>query len=207
MRLYLVRHGETDLNRLGCYYGRTEAILTENGVNQAREIGAFFKEMHWDKIVVSPLKRTVQTAELVTGLGQEHFLLEDALMEQSFGLFEGKTYKQLKEDYPQELNAWNQDFSDYQIPGGESFSDVRKRVENWVKTIPSGDGNMLIVAHKGTLGHMLAAMLGMPLDGYWNFVFEQGTYTRVDLEDGYAILRKVNQSCQAAILQEEEEKN
>ncbi|MFR3345810.1 MAG: histidine phosphatase family protein [Anaerobutyricum sp.] len=44
---------------------------------------------------------------------------------------------------------------------------------------------MLIVAHKGTLGHLLAAMLKLPLDGYWNFVFEQGCYSVVDLEDGY----------------------
>ena len=51
---------------------------------------------------------------------------------------------------------------------------------------------MLITAHKGTLGHLLAAMLKLPPEGYWNFEFDQGCYSEVDLEDGYAIIRKLN---------------
>ena len=87
---------------------------------------------------------------------------------------------------------------DKNIPKGESFADVRSRAEDFLRDIPSGRESkgekMLIVAHKGTLGHLLAAMLKLPLDGYWNFVFEQGCYSVVDLEDGYAIIRKLNAS-------------
>ena len=54
--------------------------------------------------------------------------------------------------------------------------------------------SVLLVAHKGTLGHLLAVSLGLPPEGYWNFVFEQGCYSRLDLEDGYAIIRCLNQS-------------
>ena len=198
MRIYMIRHGETELNQRGCYYGKTDAALTEKGRRQAEELGRYFREMTWDRIVVSPLKRAWDTAILATGRDPENFEAEERLGEQSFGIFEGLTYPEICQRYPKEMEAWNRDFSDYRIPEGESFSDVRRRVEAWVKSLPTDKGNMLVVAHKGTLGHMLAAMLDMPLQGYWNFVFDQGCYSCVDLEDGYAIIRRLNQTVSLA---------
>lgn len=194
MRIYLIRHGETELNKNGCYYGVTDAELTDHGREQAAMLGAFFREHSWDRVVVSPLKRTVDTALLATGMEEASLWKEERLMEQNFGIFEGKTYAQICQEHSEEMDSWNQDFSHYRIPGGESFSDVRERVEEWVDELPHEKGQILVVAHKGTLGHMLAAMLGLPLEGYWNFVFEQGCYSCIDLEDGYAIIRKLNQN-------------
>ncbi len=194
MRIYLIRHGETDYNIKKCYYGRTEAMLTEEGIRQAKAFGEYFRDMAWDHVVVSPLKRAWDTALLAAGSRREVFVPEERLVEQDFGIFEGKTYEEICRRYPEEMAAWNADFAHYRIPGGESFSQVRERVEDWVGTLGRKEGNMLVVAHKGTLGHMLAALLGLPLEGYWNFVFDQGCFSLVDLEDGYAILRKLNQS-------------
>ena len=194
MRIYLVRHGETEMNKKGCYYGITDALLTEKGRQQAILLGRHFQELDWDRILVSPLSRARETALLAAGRREDSFELEERLREQNFGIFEGKTYQELCREYPEEMRRWNEDFSHYQIPGGESFLQVRERVEDWVRSLPEGPGQMLVVAHKGTLGHILASMLGLPLEGYWNFVFDQGCYSMVDLEDGYAILRKINQS-------------
>ena len=69
---------------------------------------------------------------------------------------------------------------------------VRERVDRFVEELWKEEGRILVVAHKGTFGHMLASLLNLPLSGYWNFVFEQGTYSKIDLQDGYAILRAVN---------------
>ncbi len=194
MRIYMIRHGETALNAAGCYYGCTDVGLTDKGRRQAEGLGRFFCGKTWDHIVVSPLRRALDTAVLASGYRVSDFDLDPRLKEQNFGIFEGKTYQELEQKYPRELEAWNTNFSDYRIPGGESFADVRARVDKWIKDIPSGEGNMLLVAHKGTLGHMTASLLGMPLEGYWNFVFDQGCYSCIDLEDGYAIVRKLNQS-------------
>lgn len=193
MRIYLIRHGETQMNTKGCYYGITDVPLTDKGRQQASLLGEYLRDTVWDRVVVSPLTRARETAGLIAGHMQESFEMDDRLMEQHFGIFEGKTYRELCEEYPEEMRRWNEDFSGYQIPGGESFRQVRDRVEGWVRTLPEGPGQMLVVAHKGTLGHVLAAMLRLPLEGYWHFVFDQGCYSMVDLEDGYAILRKLNQ--------------
>ena len=198
MRLYLIRHGETALNVKGCYYGRTDAVLSEKGISQARYLKEILKEVSFDYIVASPLVRAYNTAQIVMEEREQEIFGDRRLMEQDFGIFEGMTYKEIQSTYPKELDAWNEEFSTYRIPEGESFADVRGRAEDFFRDIPSGRESkgekMLIVAHKGTLGHLLAAMLKLPLDGYWNFVFEQGCYSVVDLEDGYAIIRKLNAS-------------
>ena len=111
MRIYLIRHGETDYNIRQCYYGRTEAMLTEEGVRQAEAFGEYFRDIHWDHVVVSPLKRAWDTAMLAAGSRREVFISEDRLMEQDFGIFEGRTYKEICKEYPAEMAAWNADFA------------------------------------------------------------------------------------------------
>ena len=197
MRLYLIRHGETALNAKGCYYGRTDAVLSEKGISQARYLKEILKEVSFDYIVASPLVRAYNTAQSVMEEREQKIFGDRRLMEQDFGIFEGMTYKEIQSTYPKELDAWNEEFSTYRIPEGESFADVRSRAEDFLRDRESKGEKMLIVAHKGTLGHLLAAMLKLPLDGYWNFVFEQGCYSVVDLEDGYAIIRKLNASISA----------
>ena len=197
----MIRHGKTALNVKGCYYGRTDAVLSEKGISQARYLKEILKEVSFDYIVASPLVRAYKTAQIVMEEREQEIFGDRRLMEQDFGIFEGMTYKEIQNTYPKELDAWNEEFSTYRIPKGESFADVRSRAEDFLRDIPSGRESkgekMLIVAHKGTLGHLLAAMLKLPLDGYWNFVFEQGCYSVVDLEDGYAIIRKLNASISA----------
>ena len=255
MKIYLVRHGETTLNARGCYYGRTDVCLSGRGRRQAEELRNFFGQIPLDAVVTSPLKRAVETAEIILsgrgiagaleqtepagragvseqtepadrGIASEPELAaaravgggrgtmaerdstteaikiyrDERLCEQDFGIFEGLTYRELTKRYPEQLDAWNRDYFGYRIPEGESFLDVRRRVELFFgdlkeRAATAGrESALLLVAHKGTLGHFLAVSLGLPPEGYWNFVFEQGCYSRIDLEDGYAIIRKLNQS-------------
>lgn len=196
MKLYLVRHGETSFNERGCYYGKTDAILSAKGIEQAKYLRDIFKEVSFDYVVASPLVRAYNTAQIIIEGREQQIFGDSRLMEQDFGIFEGATYEELKKEYPKQLAQWNEEFSTYNIPEGESFLDVRRRIEAFLGDIPSGEDSrkerMLIAAHKGTLGHLMAAMLKLPLEGYWNFVFEQGCYSEIDLEDGYAIIRRLN---------------
>ena len=63
MRIYLVRHGETELNQKKCYYGHMDVGLSEKGVKQAKAIGAFFQNRSFDVVVSSPLIRAVKTGK------------------------------------------------------------------------------------------------------------------------------------------------
>ncbi len=189
MEIYLVRHGETIWNKERRYYGHEDVGLSEVGFEQAKKLGSFFKKISFHHVICSPLKRAVDTARQLTDQKLE---LDERLMEQNFGQFEGKTYEELRQLFPDELTLWNRDYENYCLPDGESFRQVRDRVEDFVNELWKMDGRILIVAHKGTFGHMLAAMMQLPLSAYWNFVFEQGTYSKVDLQDGFAIVRTIN---------------
>lgn len=189
MEIYLVRHGETVWNREGRYYGKEDVPLSEEGIRQAKELGNYLRQITFDKVICSPLRRAKDTARELT---EQSFYCDDRLEEQSFGIFEGKTYKELRNEYPNELEQWNANYESYCIPEGESFRMVRDRVEAFAKELWQEEGKILIVAHKGTFGHLLAALMYLPLAGYWNFAFEQGTYSKIDLQDGFAILRAIN---------------
>ncbi len=189
MELYLVRHGETIWNKEGRYYGHRDIGLSDVGLNQAKKLGEFFRNINFDKVICSPLLRAVDTAKELTN---QHICTDSRLMEQNFGLFEGKTYQELQAEFPNELEEWNQHHETYCLPEGESFFMVRERVESFIRDLDGLEGKLLIVAHKGTFGHMLAALMNLPASGYWNFVFEQGTYSKIDLQDGFAILRMIN---------------
>lgn len=193
MRLYLIRHGETLFNQKKCYYGHLDAGLSEKGREQAKRLGRFFDEIPLDYVISSPLVRAVDTAKYI--IGERNLLIhtDERLMEQNFGIFEGKTMEEILLEYPEEWKAWNHNFSHHHIAEGESFFDVRERIDNFLgECCKKYDGNVLITAHKGTLGHILASLLSMPLNGYWNFVFDQGCYNIVDIQDGYAIIRCLN---------------
>ncbi|MDO4555471.1 MAG: alpha-ribazole phosphatase [Lachnospiraceae bacterium] len=191
MELYLVRHGETLWNRERKYYGHSDIGLTQDGIAQAQEIGRFTQKTVFDKVIVSPLLRAKETAKELTN---QDYITDERLMEQNFGLFEGHTYEELKKEYPKELDDWNSNFTNYCIPEGESFSMVRERADSFLEDLKKESGKILLVAHKGTFGHILASLLHLPVEGYWHFVFEQGTCSRIDWEDGYAILRYLNAS-------------
>ena len=176
--------------------------LSDHGIDQARQVGAMIGHLHFDRVISSPLIRARSTAKYVLD-GSDYISLnsrmetDQRLEEQHFGIFEGLTYKEIEKEYPEDLRAWNADFENYRIPQGESFLDVRKRIDSFAEDLlqgkyGKGDGRILITAHKGTFGHLLASLLGLPASGFWNFVIDQGAYSRIDLEDGYAILRKLN---------------
>ena len=82
MRLYLIRHGETALNAKGCYYGRTDAVLSEKGISQARYLKEILKEISFDYIVASPLVRAYNTAQIVMEEREQEIFGDRRLMEQ-----------------------------------------------------------------------------------------------------------------------------
>ena len=191
MRLYLIRHGQTVLNQKKCYYGVTDVALNDKGMQQAAGLSFLFKDVRPDYVYSSPLLRATQTArQVLSGLDLK-IMTDDRLKEQNFGIFEGLTWQEIMDRYPVEYEAWNKDFSNYRIPDGESFSDVRERVDDFIRDLPLA-GTVLLTAHKGTLGHLTASLLGLPLSGYWNFVFDQDCYSCIDIEDGFAIIRCLN---------------
>ena len=92
MKLYLVRHGETELNVKKVYYGSTDCELTEKGKEQAVSLKTAFASVPLDLVLESPLKRAKTTVDLILGEKEVPRLEDGRLKELDFGGWEGKSY-------------------------------------------------------------------------------------------------------------------
>ena len=146
----VVRHGETDYNKLGKFHGITDIELNEIGRKQAMEAKEQIKN-NYDVIISSPLKRARETAEIINGkLGLE-IIENDLLKERDFGNLEGLTWEEFSKKYPEEASKNNIDFQP-ELEKGEKIEDVENRLKEfiaWLKA--SGYKKPLLVTHAGVI--------------------------------------------------------
>ena len=156
MKLYLVRHGETDWNKACRMQGRKGVGLNEIGVEQVRTLADEIQKraINFDICFASPLKRAVESAEILVG-GKCEILYDDRLAERCFGEFEGRS----RDEYWKSLGK-NDVFDrklNYSGFGIEPIKDVLDRAKSFIKDITErykGDTKVLVVAH----GSLLRAM-------------------------------------------------
>jgi len=161
MSIYFLRHGESEGNCRGGYYGQTDMPLTDKGKYQAHvavdDLKELLKNSHSSQMTIytSPLQRAKWTAEYV----QHHlsvncsFEVMPQLMEINFGRWEGLSYAEIQQLYPEKCIQWQSDWPHFKFPEGESFVDFYQRI-NWcwqgIKR-KNGNSDALIVAHGGVI--------------------------------------------------------
>jgi probable phosphoglycerate mutase len=111
--------------------------------------------------VSSPLRRAVETAELLGGSVE----LENALIEMDWGAWEGETLADLREIHASEYERNEALGLDFRPPGGESPRDVRDRVQTWLARTATNPEPIVAVTHLGVLRVMLAAATGWDMTG------------------------------------------
>ena len=135
---YLVRHGQTEWNRVGRQQGQLDSPLTRKGEQQARAAGRLLARLLPDGIrfvvETSPLGRARQTAavvcmELATG---KPATVEPLLIEHHLGVWQGLTPAQVDDRFPGTRAARANDQWNYRIPGGESYSRMSVRAQRWL---------------------------------------------------------------------------
>ncbi|MEI3402319.1 MAG: histidine phosphatase family protein [Clostridia bacterium] len=92
MEIYVVRHGQTDYNIKQVFQGHIDIPLNETGKKQAQEIALRFKDIDIDMILVSPLQRTIQTAEYISQVTDIPITVEERIIERFFWRY-GRTSK------------------------------------------------------------------------------------------------------------------
>lgn len=161
--IYLLRHGQTDYNAEGRLQGQLESTLTPHGEAQVQAMADLLKTEIGDlegwRILASPLKRTRQSAAIVSatlGLAVE---IAPALIEVGCGAWEGELYADLRAREPAAFNApdWY-----FRAPGGERFADMAARIDPWFASLPPEPERRLIVVCHGISGTFVRrAYLGL----------------------------------------------
>lgn len=95
MKIWLTRHGQTNLNNQRLMQGHTDEPLNDTGRQQAREVGEKMKDIKFDAIFSSPLIRAVETAALIGNVPQEEVNIDPRIIEIDFGKYEMKNYDHL----------------------------------------------------------------------------------------------------------------
>lgn len=191
MKLYLVRHGETELNVKKVYYGSTDCDLTEKGKEQAVSLKTAFASVPLDLVLESPLKRAKTTVDLILGEKEVPRLEDGRLKELDFGGWEGKSYTELQGDPLYE--QWCREWKTTCPPRGECFLDLAQRVRSFYgDLLKREEERVLIVAHHAVLQQLMACLLEAEPESCWHYAFEQGTYTVFEIRDGFAVLKGHN---------------
>ena len=194
-KLVLVRHGETDWNVEGRFQGTADRPLNENGLAQAERAGKLLKSAEFDHLHVSPLTRTQQTAEAINKHHGLEMQTDDRLRELGFGDWEGFTWKEIEQQFPEHAAAFAQHIGNTP-PSAESLPELEMRVQAFIDSLRHSDGTHLIVSHGGTLKTMICLLLGLSALEHWQFNMGNCGITEIQIYDQGAIVNYTNRSAE-----------
>ena len=195
--IIFIRHGETDFNRARLYFGHLDPDLNKTGVEQLRKTKILFekREKMPDVVFSSDLKRCSQSMEILQIDEETEKILTEDLREINFGIFEGKTYEEIKNKYPEKVEKMKNDWRNFKADKGESINEMMLRVAEKMNEIINQYRNkkILVVAHAGVIQALISYYLFGNLDGYWKFKINNGSITKLHvMEDGYTYFEYIN---------------
>lgn len=197
MEIYIIRHGETPWNQQKLLQGRSDIELNENGENLAKETGYKLKDINFDIIFSSPLKRAYKTACLLRGHRDIPIKTNDNLMEICFGEYEGKKSQDLRNDPESTFKYFFDKPELYRAPkGAETLEDVCKRaaefLENEIEPNEDKYSRIMIVAHGALNKALMCHIKNHDIKDYWSGGLQKNCGSIiVNLENGkYTVIEE-----------------
>ena len=194
MRLWLVRHGETEANVAGLYSGHAPTPLTERGIAQAQTLGTLLRNVPVDNVLCSELERARHTTQLILGDREVPVRNMPELNEMFFGDWEMRHHRDLAREDAENYAVWCNDWQNATPTNGEGFQAFSQRVERFIAQLADYKTcqNLLVVSHQGVLSVLIARLLSMPAAAMWHFRVEQGCWSAIDFCDDFAVLKVLN---------------
>lgn len=192
--LILLRHGQTALSAEKRFSGLGDPPLTELGESQAEKAAARLAEARLDAIVSSPLGRARQTAEAVAKATGLPVHVDEDLRETDFGAWEGRTFAEIRDRWPHEMNAWLADPA-VAPPGGESFQSAGHRVQRARERILAAHPGetVLLVSHVTPIKLLVRYALNAPPEALYRMHLDLACLSAIDYySDGPSVLRVFN---------------
>ena len=206
--LYIVRHGETDWNKMGKYQGITDIPLNENGLNQAKACGNALKDVTFDRILSSDLSRALVTAETIRGDRTTSITVDKRLRELNFGDWEAMLFSDIEARWPGLIDEMYLRPHLVKVPNGESFKDLQDRAWAGLEEFLNKNDEeetLLIACHGGTIRTLLCKLLDISISHCWNFSQGNTAINRIFYngmgEYDHNILNLLNDTAHVELLQ------
>ena len=163
--LLAIRHGETEWNSEGRFQGHLNSVLNQEGLAQAKALGARLAKERFDLLLSSDLGRALQTASAIAMSTGHEILLEPRLRERNMGIFQGLTAAEARLRYPDEYARFRSNDPDYVIPDGESMRQLLARSLACITELARRHAGMTLAAvtHGGVLAMLYRHAKAMPL--------------------------------------------
>ncbi|MDA8512743.1 adenosylcobalamin/alpha-ribazole phosphatase [Citrobacter sp. Igbk 14] len=194
MRLWLVRHGETEANVAGLYSGHAPTPLTERGIAQAQSLSGLLRNVPFNNVLCSELERARHTTQLILAEREVPVRVMPELNEMFFGDWEMRHHRDLAREDAENYAVWCNDWQNATPTNGEGFQAFSQRVERFIARLADykDSQNLLVVSHQGVLSVLVARLLSMPAAAMWHFRIEQGCWSAIDFCDDFAVLKVLN---------------
>ena len=200
-KIYLIRHGETEDADEKRYKGHIDVPLSENGIAQIKRLSEFLSAAvpqcrsaaGLTAVYCSGLSRARKSAEIIAGAFGLEPVVAEGLKERSFGVWEGMTFDEIREKYPEAFSAWAKDPLRFSPMQGESTLEVSERALKVFDEIVSGHNgeSIAIVAHGGINRVILCGLLGMPLENIFRIEQDYAALNVIEKWD-YPVVKLIN---------------
>ena len=201
-KLILARHGETAWNVEKVFRGRADINLDEVGIKQAELLGKHLSNWKLEAIYSSPLKRALDTANIIARYHKIGVQIDEGLIDFDYGEWQSLPEQEVKRLYPALLNEWHNNPHKVRMPGGESLEDVRRRAIRVVNDVLSKyQGSILLVSHRVVIKVLICSLLGLDNSHFWNISQDVGGITIFNYVDGRLVLTRHNDTSHVKELQ------
>jgi len=198
VRLFLVRHGQTESNRLNLVLGRDDVPLNERGLWQAERVARALAREPLAAVYSSPLQRALDTARAVAAPHDLAVQIEQGLIEMDIGEVDGLTLAEVGSRYPGLLKAWaSEEGPDQPMPGGERLVDVQERAWAAVQDLAArhADETVAAVAHNFVILTLLVRVLGIRLAQFRRLRHSLAAVSVIDFLPARVLLVRLNDTC------------
>jgi len=194
-RIYLVRHGQVEGHEKKRYNGHVNVSLTQLGREQSDRVCDCLVDIPLDAVYSSDLDRSRYCAELIAAAHNLTASTYESLRELNIGDWEGRTWDELQEAYPEDWQERQRDLVNFQVPGGESLQDAADRIRPTILKIIANhpDSNVALVAHGGANRIILLDAIGAPLKQAFSIEQDYGCVNIIDyFVDGNSVVKLLN---------------
>ena len=199
LRLYLIRHGEVEGAASGKLLGRTDTPLSDQGLEQARQLAVVLSTAQLSAIYCSDLQRARTTAEIIAKRSNLNVQESSAWREIDMGEWEGDTLAALHDEAPELIAQLFSDPASFEYPDGESFTGFTTRVQRALDQllITHRTGEVALVAHGGVCRAIIGSALGMPTGNWLRLAQRYGCLSVIDWYGINPVLQSLNRVCES----------
>jgi broad specificity phosphatase PhoE len=191
--IILARHGETEWNAEEIFRGRVDVDLNETGIREAELLAEHLSYMTIAAVYSSPLKRALQTAEMIARHHDVEVEVSPQLIDLDYGEWQGLSHETVRDRYGQLYHEWLNSPQLVKMPAGESLGDVKNRAISLVEDITAkAEDTVVLVSHRVVHKVLICALLALDSAHFWNIRIDTAGISVFAYEDGRFVLTRHN---------------